>query len=223
MIADNSARMSEKTPLSPIFTVGGGKVAASIISLRFKKWIAAAGVILFLSVIASLQWGVEWLIVGLFVIFILIPNILGMSYIFYGMKPVTARNTVPHRIRLTPHTLVIEHFRKVSRAGKPEKETGKEELDYPDYKESGSKEKKLEEGKRKEEELKEEMLEKAGEEQIFYSELGEWIPGTDTISIPVGTKGSRGVIIIGKSAFSDESGFREFMDELRKRQTKGAR
>lgn len=127
-----ATEQTDETVASPLLRVGSGKLAATIVAMHFQPWLWVCGAVLILSVIAALAWGAEWFVAGLLVNLLLVPNILGMAYIFHGMKPVTARNTVPHRILLAPDCVVIEHFRRVPDEEDPERleKSGEERIFY---------------------------------------------------------------------------------------------
>lgn len=86
MIETGEIKMSSKKMLSVLFLQNG------------INWfiIVVAGIVLF--IVLGLAVNIKFLILALIWIFMFIPLVTAFLYFFYGMKPLTAFNCIPHNL-----------------------------------------------------------------------------------------------------------------------------
>ena len=92
-------KMSSKKMLSVLFLQNG------------TPWIigAAGGILIF--VLLGVIYDFRFLIVALIWLFLFVPLVTAFLYFFYGMRPLTTFNTIPHRIVFSEYDLTIQFLK----------------------------------------------------------------------------------------------------------------
>lgn len=90
------------------FSVGRGSIFFRLLMMHGRGLLISMGVIVVAVLIALLITNdYRCLIVGLMVVFIILPMFIALFYIRHGLKPITVMNALPHRLRFTETGLDI--------------------------------------------------------------------------------------------------------------------
>lgn len=115
------------------FRTGAARWALSVVAdHRGSLWSLGVTAAAFLgAVVAALATGdLRWGIVGLMVVFLVLPMVMAMLLIAYGMLPVSSLNVSLHRVRFLPDGNVeVDVLRRKREEEEDEKEGGKEGQD----------------------------------------------------------------------------------------------
>ncbi|MCH5235906.1 MAG: hypothetical protein J1E16_11485 [Muribaculaceae bacterium] len=57
----------------------------------------------------------RFFIVALIWLFLIFPMIVAFLYFFYGMKPLTAFNTIPHSLKFYDHKITVQFFKETEK------------------------------------------------------------------------------------------------------------
>lgn len=82
------------------------KFFKEIVKLHGVTWIAAMGIVLLVSVAISVFHDVRWLVVTFMLVCIVIPVLMVFVYFYYGLKPATVTNILPHKLRFEKDNLI---------------------------------------------------------------------------------------------------------------------
>ena len=110
MIVSKEIKMSSGKMLSQLYLRDG--ISWSIVAL--------SGVIVF--IILGLTLDYRFYFLSLIWLFLFIPLIIAFLYFFYGMKPLTAFNCIPHQLNFDDQNLKIKIYHR---------ETDQEEKEFP--------------------------------------------------------------------------------------------
>jgi len=185
-ITDTIATDNTSMPESRIFKMGHGNMILTLLTRYGMVWMAVAAVAVAAGIILGLLIDLRWITVALMIVLILIPAACSFLYIGKGFSPNCVINIVPHTIRFTDDSLVIQKF-KVSIPDDYTDSGNALEIEDTDNK------KKSDKGKDSED------LEQAGTTVISYKELGKYIVGNSSVTLTWGD----GFIWIPADAFSD--------------------
>ena len=100
VVPNDVLEMSDRDATTVRFKVPPGRMMWEMISRFGTLWISILACILLLGIMVSF-FDVRFLIVALMVIFIIIPMLMAMFYLNYGLREECFVNSVPHTLRHT--------------------------------------------------------------------------------------------------------------------------
>lgn len=185
------------------------KKMLGILYLQYGTWWsigALAGFAIF--IILGISLDVRFYFLALIWVFLFLPLVIAFLYFYYGLRPLTAFNSIPHSVTLSDKTLHIDFYD----VRKPEKLASQDESEAEDDNLEGSKKKK----KRKEidgdPETEIEYVKDEGKRyDAGVDEFGEIKTGADYILL---ISGKKGFLWLPVSAFASPSDFQASLSLL---------
>ena len=144
----------------------------------------------------------RWGILALMCVFLITPLVMAFLYFFYGLRELTACNTLRHKVILEGDSLVIDINDSISdRKGKAKtkESTYVSKTDNHDTVE-------LDDDKNR--------IEVIRTVNIPISEIGTIKVGLSRVSLPVGKNGTKGVVCLSPEAFDSSKDFQTFVENL---------
>ena len=85
-----------------------GKMISVLLLLNGLPWMimAFAGIVIF--ILAGVIFDFRFYFLALIWLFLFLPLIMAFLYFFYGMKPLTAFNTIPHFLKFDDSSIIVE-------------------------------------------------------------------------------------------------------------------
>lgn len=184
------------------------KKMLGILYLQYGTWWsigALAGFAIF--IILGIILDVRFYFLALIWVFLFLPLVIAFLYFYYGLRPLTAFNSIPHSVTLSGKTLHIDFYD----VRKPEKPASQDESEEAAESPVGSKKKK----NRKETDGTEPEIEYVKDEGKGYDsgldEFGEIKTGADYILL---ISGKKGFLWLPVSAFASPSDFQTSLSLL---------
>ena len=207
--------VKDNAPLeTSLFKMGGGRFASELIFRYAGIWMALLCAVALAGLAFGIAVDLRWMVVGLMVVFIVIPMILAFCYYYFGLRRECYVNAFPHTLAISPRGVTATlHF--ISRVPK-ESVSGRGE---------GSKDA----AGNKDANEETERVEKIVEEFFPAEALGRVRMGPSSFIVEVndperkhgvrmGRNRSKGFIWIPRSAFSDEDRYAQAFDTLNTKQ-----
>lgn len=97
---------------SRVIKMPANKMLASLFLNYGKSWtlMAVSGLVVFILLGCAVD--IRFLVVALIWLFLFVPLVMAFLYFYYGMNPLTAFNTMPHRLFVSPDKLTVRIIEK---------------------------------------------------------------------------------------------------------------
>lgn len=107
-----SSKDTDASLTTPIIRIGGGVMGRHLL-LRHGLWCTlVAGLAAILLIIIGAIWDLRIIILGLMLIFLVIPMLLSFVYFRYGLTLEYALNTLPHTLTFSHEGILVKTFKR---------------------------------------------------------------------------------------------------------------
>lgn len=97
----------EEAPATTVFRVGRAKMMLNLAMQRGAPIICILALLILAGIILALTVDIRWGILALMIVFIVTPMVMAFLYFYYGLRPESFVNVMPHKVFFFPGEAVV--------------------------------------------------------------------------------------------------------------------
>lgn len=96
-----------EAPATTVFRVGRAKMMLNLAMQRGAPVICILALLILAGIILALTVDIRWGILALMIVFIVTPMVMAFLYFYYGLRPESFVNVMPHKVFFLPGEAVV--------------------------------------------------------------------------------------------------------------------